>query len=232
LANQGVKIVSSPPSHRIDVALTGWDVKALAARARGLVGSDADRAILGIAGPPGAGKSTLAAALANQLTDMAAVVLPMDGFHLSNSQLSVRGMQGEKGSIDTFDAEGYLALLRRVKSQRSSTVYAPAFHRDLDEAIAGSIAIEPTAKLVITEGNYLLVDRDPWRQVRALLTEAWFVDAPDVVRLPQLIRRHEVHGRTPADAERWALTTDEVNARLVRGERLPTDLVVYVAEGA
>src|SRR4051794_27584098 len=118
------------------------------------------RVLLGLVGAPGSGKSTCARELADAFAGRA-VVVPMDGFHLSNAELARLGRASRKGAPDTFDASGYVALLRRLRSA-DETVYAPAFHRDLEEAIAGSIAIPPTVPLVITEGNYLLLADGPW----------------------------------------------------------------------
>jgi pantothenate kinase len=177
------------------------------------------RRLLGLAGPPGAGKSTLALALRAAFPDVARIV-PMDGFHLAGSELARLGRAGRKGAPDTFDAAGYVALLRRLRAPAAGeTVYAPEFRREIEEPIAGALAVGPEVRLVITEGNYLLLDDDPWRAVAPLLDECWFVDVDDALRVGRLVARHERFGRSPADARAWVAGTDEPNARLVEASR-------------
>jgi pantothenate kinase len=177
------------------------------------------RRLLGLAGPPGAGKSTLALALRAAFPDVACIV-PMDGFHLAGSELARLGRAGRKGAPDTFDAAGYVALLRRLRAPAAGeTVYAPEFRREIEEPIAGALAVGPEVRLVITEGNYLLLDDDPWRAVAPLLDECWFVDVDDALRVGRLVARHERFGRSPADARAWVAGTDEPNARLVEASR-------------
>ncbi|NNC12914.1 nucleoside/nucleotide kinase family protein [Planctomonas sp. JC2975] len=192
--------------------------------------SSSDRRILGIAGAPGAGKSTLAGALADAASARGraheVAVLPMDGFHLADAALIRLGRLQRKGAIDTFDGHGLLAMLRRIRAERDNTVYAPAFERDLEQPVAGSIAIEPEVRVVIVEGNYLLDEEAPWPSIRSLLTEAWFVETPDAVRLPRLIARHERFGKSPADARAWVERVDEPNARRIAAVRDRADLAV------
>jgi pantothenate kinase len=189
------------------------------------------RRLLGLAGPPGSGKSTLATNLQQALGD-GAVVVPMDGFHLAQSELQRLGRAARKGAPDTFDAAGYIALLQRLKSDAAcaSTVYAPAFDRGLEQPIAGAIAVPPTCQLVITEGNYLLVADDDWRPVRGLLDEVWFLDVPAAVRVPRLQARHEAHGRSREQAQAWIEQTDEPNARLIEASRHRASRFVRVGQ--
>ncbi|MFE6224554.1 nucleoside/nucleotide kinase family protein [Streptomyces sp. NPDC057854] len=198
----------------------------LVARARRLASDGPGRRLLGLAGPPGAGKSTLAARLVERL-DGLAVLVPMDGFHLAGAELERLGRTGRKGAPDTFDAAGYAALLARLRAPEPGTVvYAPAFDRTLEEPVAGSIAVPPDVPLVVTEGNYLLHADGPWAAVRPLLDEVWYLDLPDAVRVPRLVARHVRFGKAEPDAEAWVARSDEANARLVAGGRDRADLVV------
>lgn len=187
-------------------------------RARALA-SAGGRRLLGIAAPPGGGKSTLAQALAEAMGGLA-VVVPMDGFHLAQAELERLGRAHRKGAPDTFDSAGYVALLRRLRQPvAEETVYAPAFRREIEEPVAGAIAVPPLLPLVITEGNYLLLDAQHWREVAPLLDEAWYLDGDDAQRVQRLCRRHEAFGRSPEQARQWVMSTDEPNARLVSGSR-------------
>lgn len=182
------------------------------------------RVLLGVTGPPGAGKSTLTEAIA--AATQGAVYVPMDGFHLADVELDRLGRLDRKGAVDTFDAYGYVALLQRIRAQRDETVYAPAFHRDLEQPIAGSIAVLPDHRLIVTEGNYLLDDELPWPTVRALLDEVWFVDAPPDVRRRRLVARHVEFGKSPEQAEAWVRAVDEPNAARIETARNGADFVV------
>jgi len=177
------------------------------------------RALLGLVGPPGAGKSTLAAALQAEFADVSQVV-PMDGYHLANVELERLGRRGRKGAPDTFDSAGYVALLRRLRAQsEGEVVYAPEFRREIEEPIAGAIPVFAQTRLVVTEGNYLLLDDGPWARVRELLDEVWYVDIPDAVRVQRLTQRHVQFGRSAEAAASWVANTDEPNARLIEASR-------------
>jgi pantothenate kinase len=196
----------------------------LVTRARRLVRPGAHR-ILGITGAPGAGKSTVAAAILAELGGLA-VTVPMDGFHLTNAELERLGRSDMKGAPDTFDAEGYVALLRRIRSGDGEIVYAPQFSRETDEPLADSIAVSRHVQLVITEGNYLLLDHGPWAPIRALVDEVWYLEPDDRTRIDRLIERHIRYGKSPTAARAWVARSDESNARLVALTRNRADLIV------
>jgi pantothenate kinase len=194
-------------------------------RARALMAGG--RAVLGICGAPGAGKSTLAARLA-EAVGPAAVVVPMDGFHLHDDELARLGLSDRKGAPETFDVAGYVALLRRLHIETDHVVYAPEFDRSREESIAGAIAVRPEHRLVVTEGNYLLHDAPGWATVRPLLNETWFVEQNERRRLERLVARHVEHGKPPDLAERWATVSDQANADLVARTRSAADVLVDI----
>jgi len=192
--------------------------------------ADRGRAVLGIAGSPGSGKSTLAARLRARLADRlgadAVAQLPMDGFHLADVELARLDRAHRKGAPDTFDAGGYAALLRRVRAHDEDVVYAPAFERDLEQPIAGAIPVPRSARIVLTEGNYLLLDDPAWRPVAAQLDETWFCALRADVRLARLLARHVAFGKGPAEAAAWVRAVDEPNAERVEATAGWADLVV------
>ena len=183
------------------------------------------RKILGIVGPPGCGKSTLAAALLELLGDDA-VAVPMDGYHLANVELARLGRAGRKGAEDTFDSAGYVSLLRRLKEQQANEiVYAPEFRREIEEPIANAIPVFPDTQLVITEGNYLLLDHGHWAGVSELLDEIWYVDIDHSVRRERLVKRHMHFGRSQSAAEDWVASTDEPNAVRIEATKHRADVL-------
>jgi pantothenate kinase len=154
----------------------------------------------------------------------------MDGYHLADVELDRLGRRGRKGAPDTFDPAGYAALLHRLRSAPPEVVYAPAFDREIEQPVAGSIPVPPACRLVVTEGNYLLLDDPAWRAARAELDAVWFVEADEALRLDRLVRRHVDFGKPPAAAEAWVRGTDEPNARLVEAARERADLLVRVED--
>ncbi len=208
------------------------DLERLAARVKDrLRRAPSGRALIGMAGEPGAGKSTLAAALA-PLLDAPTAVVPLDGFHLADVELTRQGLRSRKGAPQTFDAWGYAALLERLRTRPDHTIYAPGFERDLEQPLAGAIAVLPEVEVVLTEGNYLLLDRPEWRAGRELLDECWYVGVDPDERRARLVRRHVRFGKPQQDAERWVSEVDEVNAALVVESRSRADLVVEVSSPA
>jgi pantothenate kinase len=184
------------------------------------------RLLLGLTGAPGAGKSTLAAHLA---AAYGGVVVPMDGFHLGDAELARRGLLEVKGAPGTFDAWGYAALLHRLRGRPDHTVYAPGFERGLEQPLAGALAVGTDVDVVVTEGNYLLLDGPAWRSVRAALDAVWFVEVDERVRAERLRTRHEAFGKTPEEARRWVETVDESNADAVAATRDRADLVLELS---
>ncbi|WP_245392671.1 nucleoside/nucleotide kinase family protein [Salinicola halimionae] len=195
--------------------------------ARRLIDSS-ERRILGLVGAPGSGKSTLSEALLSVLGDQAQVV-PMDGFHLSNRQLAALGRAERKGAPDTFDAFGYRDLLQRLRAGYRShpsdgeSVYAPGFYREIEEPIAASIAVPSETSLIVTEGNYLLLEDDPWPQVREKLDEVWFLDVDRELREERLVARHMAFGRSETQAREWVRTTDAPNAKRIEAAAAHAD---------
>jgi pantothenate kinase len=201
----------------------------LARDATALVG-DRARAILGIAGAPGAGKSKLV----EELLDRIRVVngrdwvahIPMDGFHLADAQLDRIGARARKGAPDTFDAAGYAHLLERVRHETTTPVYAPGFDRALEQPIAAALVVLPTARIVLTEGNYLLLDDPVWARARAAMDAVWFVAGDEDLRIDRLIARHIEFGKRPQQARAWVASSDQCNAELVSATADRADRVI------
>ena len=200
----------------------------LVERARALA-VPGQRHLLGITGAPGAGKSKVAQDLVDKLGGDVAVLIPMDGFHLSNQTLIAWGRRGRKGAWDTFDADGYVHLLRRLRNQEEEIVHAPNFDRDIDESIGSALPVRREVPLVITEGNYLLGDLGGWAGAASLLDECWYLEADDATRLQRLTYRHQQHGMSADQAATWARTTDQDNADLIVPTRARADLVIMMA---
>ncbi len=212
-----------------DVTATPLSVDQLVQRARRMAHMGG-RQILGIAGAPGAGKSTLAQHIVDALGGETAALVPMDGFHLANEVLNGLGRHERKGASDTFDSWGFAALLQRLHGQTGAggdpVVYAPQFRRDLEEPIGSAIPVLPTQSLIVTEGNYLLSDQDAWPSARAVIDEAWFLMPPEEIRLERLFERHMRFGRSREEAWARSLGSDQRNAELIRATASNADLLI------
>jgi pantothenate kinase len=195
-------------------------------RAAALAGSGSRR-LLGIAGAPGAGKSTVCAALLAALGERAALV-GMDGFHYANQELQRLQRAGRKGAPDTFDVDGYVALLHRLRTPPDHPVHAPVFDRGLEEPIGSAVPVFPQTPLVLTEGNYLLLQDHGWSAVRACLDEIWYLDVPSDVREQRLVARRQSYGHERAAAEDWVRTVDRPNGDTVEASRSRADLIVQL----
>lgn len=184
------------------------------------------RLIVGIAGAPGSGKSTVAREVARRLIQQKCqcIVVPMDGFHLDNAVLEAEGSRPRKGAPDTFDVQGFIRLIKAMKD--GVDVYAPIFDRTRDIAIAAAIAVPADMPVIIVEGNYLMFDADGWRDLAPL----WDVTARLDVPLPELrarlIQRWLSLNYSRAVATRRAEGNDVPNAQAVIDLALPCDVVL------
>ena len=184
------------------------------------------RRLIGLTGPPGSGKSSLAAHLAGSLRPSPPVV-PMDGFHLAQAVIDQKGLGDVKGSPETFDSWGFVKLLERLANPADDgVVYAPKFDRSIEEPIAGAIAVRPADGLVIVEGNYLLLDEPPWAQIRPSLDLCAYLEIEDAIRMRRLVDRHVRYGKSRLEAEGFVHSSDEKNAQLVEATRNRADCVV------
>lgn len=201
----------------------------LTALVRELPRGASGRVIVGIAGSPGSGKTTLARALVRAIGP-GAKYLPMDGFHLADEELERQGLLHRKGAPETFDAFGYARLLELLRARPTHVVYAPEFDRRLEQPLAGSIAIDPRDDIIVTEGNYLMLPGDAWSAVRRQLDTSWHVVTDTNLRRGRLIARHEHFGKTPDAAREWVQTVDEPNARLVESREGAADRILDLSE--
>ncbi|MEM9228658.1 MAG: nucleoside/nucleotide kinase family protein [Pseudomonadota bacterium] len=191
------------------------DLTALAAAVPG-------RFVLGIAGAPASGKSTLAENLVRAVSG--AALLPMDGFHLDDALLTERGHRNRKGAPHTFDVEGFSAALRRVRD--GEAVYVPRFDRGLELARAGSIHISAEVRVIVVEGNYLLHHTGGWEAIQPLLHACWYLDVPSDELDRRLLARWTAHGKDPNEARRWIDGNDIPNAQIVARGRIRADRVL------
>ncbi len=180
------------------------------------------RYLFGLAGPPGSGKSTVAATLAESL---AAVVVPMDGFHLDNDELRALGLSKVKGAPETFDASGVVRIVADLKAA-ADRVVAPAFDRHADRTIDGAITVTTDDRIVIVEGNYLLLEHPSWAALRQLFDQVGYLDVDHATRVERLVARHVRHGRSVDEARDFVRTSDEPNAAIVAASRHRADVMI------
>ncbi len=191
--------------------------------------SSGRRVLLGVVGEPGVGKSTVAAAIV-AAAGAAAVQIPMDGYHLADRVLRDHGTLSSKGAEPTFDGYGYRDFLRRARAEGEHALYAPAFERDLEQPIANAIEVRPEHRLLVSEGNYLLLATDPWPEVGGCFDQVWFLTMDAELRHRRLIARHVEFGKSAEEARAWALSSDERNAELIRATRERADLILDVTD--
>ena len=186
------------------------------------------RVLIGIVGKPGAGKSTVTAELRKILPPKETRVLSQDGYHLSNTQLKELGRSERKGAPDTFDPQSFTEILKRVAQDLENEIYFPIFHREIEESISAEGVIAPETKIVLVEGNYLLLDSHGWQDVATYLNESWYLKIDDELRLKRLVARHIEFGKEPKFAHDWAHGTDEVNAKIIETTSTRADAFLLI----
>ena len=207
------------------VRLTPDDALVLLEReAAGLV-AQPGRRVLGIAGGPGVGKSTMAQRLVAALGDVAAYV-PMDGFHMKHAKLAALGTAIDKGMPHTFEGAAFVDFLARLKAA-TGPVSGPGYSRKIEDVVADAFTVPATTKLLVVEGNYLLLATAPWWQVKPLLDRAVYLEiAPELVRM-RLMKRHAEEGLFTEERNRAHIErVDMPNYDLVRRSRRRADIAI------
>lgn len=182
------------------------------------------RFLTALAGPPGAGKSTLAAAVVAALGARARVV-PMDGFHYDDAVLDARGMRARKGAPDTFDVQGFITLIRRLRVE--DEVAIPVFDRTMELSRAAADVVLPDDRFLVVEGNYLLLDEVPWRALGGAFDLTVWIDVPESELDRRLMQRWLHHGKTPEQARHWIDSSDMPNVRRTIAGSRPADVRVH-----
>jgi pantothenate kinase len=183
------------------------------------------RFIVAIAGPPGAGKSTLSSQLHDLLPEGSAAVVPMDGFHFDDRILESRGLRACKGAPETFDYAGFEALLKRIRAAEPD-IAIPVFDRTMELSRAAAAIIPADVKFILVEGNYLVLDEPPWSGLAPLFDFTLFIDVPRPELERRLMQRWHEHGKSDEEARAWVASNDMPNVDKVLGRRRQADLVI------
>lgn len=190
--------------------------------------SEKPRIVVGIVGPPAAGKSTIAAKLV-QLLGPSSIAVGTDGFHLPQVTLVKLGRRERMGAPDTFDVDGFVSTLARIRND-GTPVSVPGFDRGVEEPVPGAITITPSFRKIVVEGNYLLSEFGGWERVAPLIDLSFFVRVEHDIRVPRLIARHIEFGKTPDAAAAWAAGPDADNARLIGATADRADHLIDLAQ--
>lgn len=190
--------------------------------------NDHKRFVLGIVGIPASGKSSLTVQLMEYIEAIApseAALLPMDGYHLTNHKLDELGLRDRKGSPHTFDAEGYVQAIEAVKPAGVSLSF-PVYDRAIHDPKPDAGQIESSHQLIVTEGNYLLLDQPPWDRLGQVINECWWLDTPTEQAKEWMIKRHVQGGRTEEDARSHYEHSDAANTQLILEHSREPDLII------